>query len=159
MKLLLTVLLLLSTNLFAASKLDEKNITKMLDSVKIAKEHENIKAMRKHFLSRTSVSLTKQGINDSDTTRLTFSEYTRHLTKKWKKTTNNLIEITNRQFNIEADGKSALVKTTMVQTLEVDGVKTAITVYETSGVKLVKGKIYINYYSARFMLNTAMKVN
>jgi len=159
MKLLLTVLLLLSTNLFAASKLDEKNITKMLDSVKIAKEHENIKAMRKHFLSRTSVSLTKQGINDSDTTRLTFSEYTRHLTKKWKKTTNNLIEITNRQFNIEADGKSALVKTTMVQTLEVDGVKTAITIYETSGVKLVKGKIYINYYSARFMLNTAMKVN
>lgn len=162
MKLLLTAILslmMITTTVFGAKKLDEKNITKTLDSVKIAKEHMNIKAMKKHFLSRTSVSLTEQDIETSDTKRFTLSEYTRYLNKKWKKADSNLIEIQERKFNIDPDGKSALVKTTLVQTLEVKGVKTATTVYETTGIKLVKGKVYINYYSARVMLNTAMRVN
>lgn len=159
MKLLLTALLLLSVNLFAASKLDETNISKMLDEVKVAKEHKNLKAMKKHFLSRTSVSLTKQAIETSDTSRYTFNEYKRHLAKKWKKVESNLIETKERSFNINPDGRGALVKTTLVQTIEVEGVKTAVTIYETTGIKLVKGKIYINYYSARVMMNTAMRVN
>ena len=159
MKLLLTTLLLLSVNLFAAASLDEKNITKMLDEVKVAKEHKNLKAMKKHFLSRTPVSLTKQEIDDSKTTRYTFNEYKRHLAKKWKKVESNLIETKERSFNIDTNGKGALVKTTLVQTLEIEGVKTAVTIYETTGIKLVKGKIYINYYSARIMMNTAMRVN
>ena len=162
MKRLLTSLLalvLLSTAAFAAKSLDEKNITKMLDEVKIAKEHKNIKSMKRHFLANTSVSLTNQNIEESKTTRLNFSEYKRHLNKKWKKVQNNLIEVKERKFNIDANGKSALVKTTLVQTLEVTGVKTEVTVYETTGIKLIKGKIYINYYSSRTMLNTAMRVN
>ncbi len=160
MKLLTTLLaLLLSTQLFAAKALDEKNITKMLDEIKIAKEHKNIKSMQKHFLSRTSVSLTDQNIETSKTMRLTFNEYKNHLLKKWKKLQSNLIEVQERSFSIEADGKSALVKTTLMQTEEVDGIKTKTTIYETTGIKLVKGKVYINYYSARKMLNTAMRVN
>ena len=162
MRLLLTAvfsLLMITTTAFGAKKLDEENITKTLDSVKIAKEHMNIGAMRKHFLSRTSVSLTKQDIETSDTQRFTLNEYTRYLSKKWKKAKSNLIEVQDRKFNIDPDGKSALVKTTLVQTLEVNGVKTATTVYETTGIKLIKGKVYINYYSARYMLNTAMRVN
>jgi len=159
MKLLLTALLLLSVNLFAASKLDETNITKMLDAVKVAKEHKNLKAMKRHFLSRTPVSLTKQEIDDSKTVRYTFNEYKRHLARKWKKVESNLIETKERSFNIDSNGKGALVKTTLVQTLEIEGIKTAVTIYETTGVKLVKGKIYINYYSARIMMNTAMRVN
>jgi len=159
MKLLLTTLLLLSVNLFAASKLDETNISKMLDEVKVAKEHKNLRAMKKHFLSRTPVSLTKQEIETSKTKRFTFNEYKRHLSKKWKKVESNLIETKERSFNIDTNGKGALVKTTLVQTLEIEGVKTAVTIYETTGIKLVKGKIYINYYSARVMMNTAMRVN
>ncbi len=159
MKLLLTALLLLSVNLFAVSQLDETNISKMLDEVKVAKEHKNLRAMKKHFLSRTPVSLTRQEIESSKTTRYTFNEYKRHLAKKWKKVENNLIEIKERSFNIDSNGKGALVKTTLVQTLEVEGVKTAVTIYETTGIKLLKGKIYINYYSARIMMNTAMRVN
>jgi len=152
-------LALFSTMAFGAKALDEKNITKMLDEVKIAKEHKNIKSMKRHFLATTSVSLTDQDIDDSKTTRLNFSEYKRYLSKKWKKVQNNLIEIKERKFDISADGKSALVKTTLVQTLEVAGVKTETTIYETTGVKLIRGKIYINYYSARKMLNTSMRVN
>jgi len=159
MKLLLTALLILSVNLFAVSSLDETNINKMLDEVKVAKEHKNLRAMKKHFLSRTPVSLTKQGIETSSTSRYTFNEYKRHLAKKWKKVDSNLIEIKERGFDIDSNGKGALVKTTLVQTLEIDGVKTAVTIYETTGIKLVKGKIYINYYSARVMMNTAMRVN
>ena len=162
MKILLTTflaLLLLSTTAFAAKTLNEKNVTKMLDEVKIAKEHKNIKSMKRHFLANTSVSLTNQDIEDSKTTRLNFSEYKRHLSKKWKKVQNNLIEIKERKFDISADGKSALVKTTLVQTIEIAGVKTETTVYETTGIKLIRGKIYINYYSSRTMLNTAMRVN
>jgi hypothetical protein len=67
--------------------------------------------------------------------------------------------VKERSFSIDPSGKSALVKTTLVQTLEVNGIKTAMTIYETTGLKLVKGKIYINYYSARNMLNTAIRVN
>jgi len=152
-------LVLLSTTAFAAKALDEKNITKMLDEVKIAKEHKNIKSMKRHFLATTSVSLTDQNIEESKTTRLNFSEYKRHLIRKWKKVQNNLIEIKERKFDINPNGKSALVKTTLVQTLEVAGVKTETTVYETTGIKLIKGKIYINYYSSRTMLNTAIRVN
>jgi len=159
MKLLLTALLLLSVNLFAASKLDQTNINKVLDAVKVAKEHKNLKAMKKYFLSRTSVSITKQEIEDSSTTRYTFNEYKRHLAKKWKKVESNLIEIKERSFNIEDNGKSALVKTTLVQTVEVEGIKTAVTIYETTAIKLLKGKIYISYYSARVMMDTAMRVN
>ncbi len=162
MKTLLTAILslmLITTTAFGDKKLDEKNITKMLDSVKIAKEHMNIKAMKKHFLSRTSVSLTDQDIETSNTERYTLNEYTRYLSEKWKKAKSNLIEVQERKFNIDPDGKSALVKTTLVQTLEVKGVKTATTIYETTGIKLVKGKPYINYYSARAMLNTAIRVN
>ena len=162
MKILLTnilTLLLLTTSAFAAKTLDEKNISKMLDEVKIAKEHKNIKSMKRHFLANTSVSLTKQDIDDSKTTRLNFSEFKRHLSKKWKKVQNNLIEVKERKFDISADGKSALVKTTLVQTVEIAGVKTETTVYETTGIKLIRGKIYINYYSSRTMLNTALRVN
>jgi hypothetical protein len=162
MKLLLKTflsLLLLSSASFAAKSLTEKNITKVLDNVKIAKEHRSVKAMKNYFLARTSISLTDQNIETSDTTRLTFDEYKRHLSKKWKNVQSNLIEIQERSFNIDPNGKSALVKTTLVQTLEVNGIKTAMTIYETTGLKLVKGKIYINYYSARNMLNTAMRVN
>lgn len=162
MKLLLKTflsLLLLSSVSFAAKSLNEKNITKVLDSVKIAREHKSVKAMKNYFLARTSVSLTDQNIETSDTTRLTFSEYKRHLSKKWKNVQSNLIEIQERSFSIDPKGKSALVKTTLVQTLEINGVKTATTIYETTGLKLVKGKVYINYYSARTMLNTAMRVN
>lgn len=162
MKRLLTSLLalvLLSTAAFAAKTLDEKNITKMLDEVKIAKEHKNIKSMKRHFLANTSVSLTAQNIDDSKTTRLNFSEYKRHLSKKWKKVQSNLIEVKERKFDINEKGNGALVKTTLVQTVEVAGVKTETTVYETTGIKLIKGKIYINYYSSRTMLNTAMQVN
>ena len=156
---LLSTLLLLSVNVNAASKLTEKNINKTLNAVKVAKEHKNLKSMSRHFMSRTSVSLTQQDIEDSHTSRFTLNEYKRHLSKKWKKVKSNLIEVKERNFAIETNGRSALVKTTIVQTLEVNGVKTATTIYETTGIRLVKGKIYINYYSARFMLNTAMKVN
>jgi len=162
MKLLLKTflsLLLLASTSFAAKTLTEENITKVLDNVKIAKEHKSIKVMKNYFLSRTSVSLTDQNIETSDTTRLTFDEYKRHLSKKWKNVQSNLIEIKERSFSIDTNGKSALVKTTLVQTVEVNGIKTAMTIYETTGLKLVKGKIYINYYSARNMLNTAMRVN
>ncbi len=162
MKLLLKIflsLLLLSSASFAAKSLTEKNITKVLDSVKIAKEHKSLKAMKNYFLSRTSVSITDQDIETSETTRLSFDEYKRYLSKRWKNMQSNLIEIRERSFNIDPDGKSALVKTTLVQTVEVNGVKTAMTIYETTGLKLVKGKIYINYYSARNMLNTAIRVN
>ncbi len=162
MKLLLTTLLslmMITATAFGAKQLDEKNITKMLDNVKIAKEHMNIKAMRKHFLSRTSVSITEQNIETSDTKRYTLNEYTRYLKNKWKQVKSNLIEVQDRKFSIDPDGKSALVKTTLVQTLEVNGVKTATTIYETTGIKLIKGKVYINYYSARIMLNTALRVN
>jgi len=162
MKLLLTTifsLLLLSSTAFGAKVLDEENITKTLDSVKIAKEHRNLKALKKHFLSRTSVSITEQNIESSDTKRYNFSEYIRHLNKKWKSVKSNLIEVQDRKFNIDPNGKSALVKTTLSQTLEVNGVKTATIIYETTGIKLIKGKVYINYYSARVMLNTAIRVN
>lgn len=162
MKLLLRVflsLLLLSSASFAAKSLTEENITKVLDNVKIAREHKKIKAMKNYFLSRTSISLTDQDIETSDTTRLSFDQYKRYLSKKWKNVQSNLIEVKERSFSIDPNGKSALVKTTLVQTLEVNGVKTAMTIYETTGLKLVKGKIYINYYSARNMLNTAMRVN
>lgn len=162
MKKLLTVILtlsLLSVAAFGAKKLDEKNISKMLDEVNIAREHMNLNAMRKHFLSRTSVSLTDQDINDSKTTRLDFNQYKRHLSKKWKKLKSNLIETKERKFDIAENGKSALVKTTLVQTLEKDGIKIETTVYETTGISLIKGKIYINYFSSRKMLNTSMQVN
>ncbi len=151
--------LLLSTQLFAAKALDEKNITKTLNAVNIAKEHKNLKSMQKHFLSRTSVSLTDQNIEESKTTRLSFNEYKRYLAKKWKTMQSNLIEVQERKFNIETDGKSALVKTTLVQTEEIEGKKVKTTIYETAGIKLIKGKVYINYYSARKMLNTSMVVN
>mgnify|MGYP005664089603 CR=1 FL=1 len=151
--------LLLSTNAFAAKALDEKNISKTLDAVKIAKEHKNIRAMQRHFLGRTSVSLTDQDIESSKTKRLNFNEYKRYLSKKWKKMASNLIEVKERSFNIDPSGKSALVKTTLVQTVEVEGIKTETTIYETTGVKLIKGKVYIDYYSARKMLNTSMRVN
>ncbi len=156
---LLTALLLLSSQLNAASKLTEKNINKTLDSVKVAKEHKKLKSMSRYFMSRTSVSLTEQKIEDSHTSRFTFNEYKRFLSKSWKKMKSNLIEVKERSFAIEKDGRTALVKTTIVQTVEVDGVKTATTIYETTGLRLVKGRVYINYYSARIMLNTAMKVN
>ena len=162
MKLLLKLLfslLLLASPSFAAKTLTEENITKVLDSVKIAKEHKSIKGMKNYFLSRTSISLTDQDIETSDTTRLSFDQYKRHLSKKWKNVQSNLIEVKERSFSIDPNGKSALVKTTIVQTIEVKGVKTAMTIYETTGLKLVKGKVYINYYSARNMLNTAMRVN
>ena len=156
---LLSTLMMLSLNLNAASKLTEANINKTLDAIKVAKEHKNMKAMTRHFLSRTSVSLTDQTIDDSHTTRFTFNGYKRYLAKKWKKVKTNLIEVKERKIDIEANGRAALVKTTIVQTLEVAGVKTATTVYETIGLRLIKGKVYVNYYSARIMLNTAMKVN
>jgi hypothetical protein len=162
MKLLLKTflsLLLLSSVSFAAKALTEENITKVLDNVKIAKEHKNIKVMKNYFLARTSVSLTDQNIETSDTTRLTFDQYKRHLSKKWKNVQSNLIEIKERSFSIDPNGKSALVKTTLEQTIEVNGVKTAMTIYETTGLKLIRGKVYINYYSVRNMLNTAMRVN
>lgn len=151
--------LLLSTGLFAAKTLDEKNITKTLDAVKIAREHMSIKAMQKHFLGRTSVSLTEQNIDDSTTKRLTFNEYKRSLSNLWKKTKSNLIEVQERSFDIKEDGKSALVRSTLIQTIEINGVKTKTTIYETAGIILIKGKIYINYISARKMLNTSMRVN
>jgi hypothetical protein len=162
MKLLLKLLfslLLLASPSFAAKTLTEENITKVLDNVKIAREHKSIKAMKNYFLSRTSVSLTDQDIETSNTTRLNFDEYKRHLSKKWKHVQSNLIEVKERSFSIDSSGKSALVKTTLVQTVEVNGVKTSMTIYETTGLKLIKGKAYINYYSARNMLNTAMRVN
>jgi len=162
MKLLLKLFfsfLLLASPSFAAKTLTEENITKVLDSVKIAREHKSIKGMKNYFLSRTSISLTDQDIETSDTTRLSFDQYKRHLSKKWKNVQSNLIEVKERSFNIDPNGKSALVKTTLVQTIEVKGIKTAITIYETTGLKLVRGKVYINYYSARNMLNTAMRVN
>lgn len=152
-------LLLLSTSAFAAKKLDEENIAKMLDMVKIAKEHKNIKAMSAHFLSRASISLTVQDIETSNTERYTLYEYQNFLVRKWANVTSNLIEVKSRTFNIDEDGKSALVKTTLVQTIETNGVKTAVTIYETTGVALINNKIYIKYYSARTMANTAMRVN
>ena len=152
-------LMILGSNAFAAKSLDEKNISKMLDEVKIAKEHKNINSMKKHFLSRTSISLTEQNIDDSKTNRYTLNEYKRHLNKLWKKYQSNLIEVKERKFNIEADGKSALVKTTLVQTVEILGVKTETTIYETTGISLIRGKIYVNYYSARKMLNTSLQVD
>ena len=161
MRLLLLTLfaVCMSTNVFAAKTLNETNITKTLDAVKIAKEHKNIKVMQKHFLGRTSVSLTDQNIDDSETKRFTFSEYKRYLNRLWKKVQSNLIEVQERSFDINPNGKSALVKTTLSQTLEIEGVKTETTIYETTGIKLIKGKIYIDYYSARKMLNTSMQVN
>jgi len=155
----LLFLVLFSLNAFGAKTLSEKNISKMLDEVKIAKEHKNIKSMQRHFLAQTSVSLTDQNINGSKTTRLDFYEYKRHLSKKWKKVQSNLIEVQERKFDIASNGRSALVKTTQVQTLEVEGIKVQTTIYETTGISLIKGKIYINYYSSRTMLNTAMQVN
>ena len=161
MRLLILTLftLFLSTNLFAVKKLDETNISKMLDAVKIAKEHKNIKAMQKHFLGRTPVSITTQDIETSNTKRLTFNEYKRDLRASWKKVQSNLIEVKERSFNIEKDGKSALIRTTLLQTIEIDGVKTETTMYETTGIVLIKGKIFINYYSSRKMLNTSLRVN
>lgn len=161
MKHLLTLFILLfaSTQLFAIKELDEKSITKTLDSLKVAKEHKSINALSKHFLSRASISLTEQNIDTSDTIRLNLSEYKRHLSKKWKKLDSNLIEVKERHFTIAENKRSALVKTTLVQTEEIEGIKTATTIYETTSVKLIKGKIYIDYYSARKMLNTSMKVN
>jgi len=155
----ISMLFILGGNLSAASKLTQENITKTLDAVKVAKEHKNLKAMSKHFLSRTSVSITNQNIQESKTVRMTFNGYKRYLSKKWKKVKSNLIEVKDRKIDIETNGRSALVKTTIVQTLEVDGVKTATTIYETIGIRLVKGRVYINYYSARIMLDTAMRVN
>ena len=87
MKLLLRAflsLLLLSSASFAAKSLTEENITKVLDNVKIAREHKKIKAMKNYFLSRASISLTDQDIETTDTTRLSFDEYKRYLSKKWK---------------------------------------------------------------------------
>lgn len=161
MKLLNTFLLLflLSANVFAAKKLDEKNISKTLDSVNIAKEHKKLNAMSSHFFSRTAVSLTDQDIETAETKRFTFDEYKRHLNKKWKTVQSNKIEIKERKFKIDTDGKTALVNTTLVQTIEINGIKIASTVYEMTGVKLYKGKVYINYYSARTMLNTSLRVN
>lgn len=155
----LTMFILLSTSAFGAKTLTEKNIAKMLDEVKIAKEHKSIKTMKRHFLSRTSVSLTDQNIDETNTVRYTFNEYKRHLVKSWKKVQSNLIEVKDRKFNIDKNGKSALVKTTLVQTIEIEGIKTETTIYETTAISLIKGKIYINYYSARKMLNTSMRVN
>lgn len=161
MKLLNAFLLifLLSSNLFAAKKLDEKNISKTLDSVNIAKEHKKLKAMIKHFFSRTAVSITQQDIETAQTTRYSFYEYKNHLSKKWKTVQSNKFEVKERKFKIEPDGKSALVNTTLVQTIEINGAKIASTVYETTGIKLYKGKVYINYYSSRTMLNTSLRVN
>ncbi len=152
-------LILFGAECFAMKAMDEKSITKVLERVKIAKEHKNINAMKKYFLSRASVSLTDQNIDGSNTQRLSLNEYARHLSKKWKHTQSNLIEVQERSFSIDPNGKSALVKTTLVQTIEINGVKTATTIYETTGLKLVKGQIYINYYSSRAMLNTALRVN
>ena len=151
--------LFLSTGLFAAKTLDEENITKMLHAVKIAKEHKNIKAMKRHFLSRTPVSLTAQNIDDTKTQRLTFNEYKRHLTQYWKSVQSNLIEVKERNFDIANNAKSALVKSTYVQTVEIKGIKIETTIYETTGISLIKGKIYINYFSSRKMLNTSLRVN
>lgn len=156
---LFLLLFLLNTSLFAAKTLNEKNISKTLDSVNIAKEHKNLKAMSKHYLSHTTVSLTDQDIESVKTERFTFNEYKRYLSKKWKSVQSNKIEVKERNFAIEPDGKSALVNTTLVQTVEIDGVKIASTVYETIAVKLYKGKVYINYYSSRTMLNTSLRVN
>jgi len=153
------LLFLLTTSVFAAKRLDEKNITTVLDSVNIAKEHKKLKSMTPYFLSRTSVSLTDQNIESIETKRFTFDEYKRHLAAKWKRTQSNLIEVKERVFNIDPEGKSALVNTTLLQTIEIDGIRTATTVYETTGLKLIKGKVYINYYSARTMLNTSLRVN
>lgn len=150
----LTTLLLLSTNLFSAQKLTEESITKVLDSVNIAKEHMNMGKMQKYFLGRTSVSLTEQNVDDSETKRYSFYQYKNLLNKKWKKLQSNLIEVQERKFNIEADGKSALVKTTLLQTIEKDGKKFAVTIHETTGIKLMKGTPFINYYSSRAMLHT-----
>lgn len=152
-------LMILGSSAFAAKTLNEKNISKMLDEVKIAKEHKNINSMKKHFLARTSVSLTQQNIEESTTNRYTLNEYKRYLSRYWKKVQSNLIDVKERKFNIEKDGKSALVKTTLVQTVEIQGIKTETTVYETTGISLIRGKIYINYYSARKMLNTSLRVN
>jgi len=151
--------LVLTTGLFAAKSLDEKNIAKMLDEVKIAKEHKNINSMKKHFLSRTSISLTEQNIDDTDTKRLTFNEYKRYLSKYWKQVQSNLIEVKDRKMDIADNGKSALVKSTYVQTVEIKGTKIETTIYETTGISLIKGKIYINYFSSRKMLNTSLQVN
>ena len=151
--------LVLSTGLFAAKTLDAKNIAKMLDEVKIAKEHKNINSMKKHFLSRTSVSLTEQDIEETKTQRLTFNEYKRYLSRYWKTVQSNLIEVKERKIDISDNGKSALVKSTFVQTVEIKGVKIETTIYETTGISLIKGKIYINYFSARKMLNTSLQVN
>lgn len=162
MKKVLTGFLLIAlfgSECFAVKAMDEKSITKVLESVKIAKEHKNINAMKKYFLSRASISLTDQNIDDSNTQRLSLNEYVRHLSRKWKNTQSNLIEVQERSFSIDPDGKSALAKTTLLQTIEINGVKTATTIYETTGLKLIKGKIYINYYSSRAMLNTALRVN
>ena len=160
-KMFLTSLLtlVLSTSLFAAKTLDEKNITKMLDAVKIAKEHKNMNSMKKHFLSRTPVSLTEQNIEETDTKRLTFNEYKRYLSNYWKSVQSNLIEVQERNFDIADNAKSALVKSTYVQTVEIRGVKVETTIYETTGISLIKGKIYINYFSSRKMLNTSLRVN
>ncbi|MBE0499286.1 MAG: hypothetical protein IBX43_08620 [Campylobacterales bacterium] len=152
-------LMLFGAECFAMKAMDEKSIAKVLQSVEIAKEHKNINAMKKYFLSRASISLTDQDIDDSNTQRLNLNEYTRHLSKKWKNTQSNLIEVQERSFSIDPNGKSALVKTTLVQTIETNKVKTATTIYETTGLKLVNGQIYINYYSSRTMLNTALRVN
>lgn len=153
------ITLVLSTSLFAAKTLDIKNITKMLDEVKIAKEHKNINAMKKHFLSRTSVSLTEQNIDETNTKRLTFNEYKRYLSSYWKSVQSNLIEVKERKLDIAENGKSALVKSTYAQTVEIKGVKIETTIYETTGISLIKGKIYINYFSTRKMLNTSLRVN
>jgi len=160
-KLLVSILtlMILGSNAFAAKSLDEENISKMLDEVKIAKEHKNINSMKKHFLSRTSISLTEQNIDETKTSRYTLNEYKRYLSRLWKKVQSNLIEVKERKFNIESDGKSALVKTTLVQTIEIEGIKTETTIYETTGISLIRGKIYVNYYSARKMLNTSLQVN
>ncbi|PHR54327.1 MAG: hypothetical protein COA44_13525 [Arcobacter sp.] len=151
--------LVFSSGLFAAKTLDIKNITKMLDEVKIAKEHKNINSMKKHFLSRTSVSLTEQNIEETNTKRLSFNEYKRYLSRYWRDVQSNLIEVKERKIDIADNGKSALVKSTFVQTVEIKGVKIETTIYETTGISLIKGKIYINYFSSRKMLNTSLRVN
>jgi len=132
--------LFLSTSLFAAKSLNEKNISKMLDQVKIAKEHKNISAMKKHFLSRTPVSLTNQNIEETNTKRLSFNEYKRHLSQYWKQVQSNLIEVKERNMDIANNAKSALVKSTYIQTVEIKGVKIKTTIYETTGISLIKGK-------------------
>ena len=153
------LLLALNVSAFGAKSLTEENITKMLDKVKVAKEHKNIKVLRSHFLSRTSISLSSQNVDKLETKRLNLYKYQNYLIKKWKRVKSNVLEIKERKFQIEKNGKSALVKTTLKQIIEIDGIKTSTLVYETTGIRLIKGKPYINYYSQRVMLSTSLRVN